>query len=519
MTHAPHHPIPLRSVAVIAEPSRDNVALAHTAVPRGTLLAHGDAPLTLREGLTPGDRFALADTGAGEYLVQYGYPFARSQGIRKGERVTAGNTLPEIPPLPDRLGPAPAPLLGAGRFADRTFMGYRRNNGRCGTRNYYVIVPTSMCASAVAQQVAELFTGAYPGTDGVLALPNTEGCGCASGLQIERFLTVLKNFIFHENVGGALIIDLGCEQTNYPIVQRHLGSGAADGNGKPLDWLTIQKEGGTNQTVAKAATIVSARLAQLAATSREPCPVSELVIGSECGASDAFSGVTANRVIGAAIDRVIACGGAAIFSEFPEMVGAEQVLFPRMRNREVIAKFVRAMAWYQEVATALGMTMDDNLVPENRAGGLLNPYIKSLGAVMKGGSAVIEDVLDYGERMHCKGLHIMQGPGNDLESVTGLAAAGATLICFSTGRGTVTGSAIVPVLKVSSTSALFARLPDDMDFDAGGVLESADPAAAAAELGDMLLDAVIEAASGRLTKPERNRQRQFQIWTAGKLSL
>jgi len=511
--------IPLESVAVISEPSSDNVALAHKAIPQGSNLIVNNGPVTLRDEMKPGDRFALTHIGKGEYLVQYGYPFARSQGIRQGERVTAGNTLPEIPPLPDRIDPASPSLPTPGRFTGRTFMGYRRSNGRCGTRNYYIIVPTSMCASAVAQQVAERFTGEYSGTDGVLALPNTEGCGCAGGLQIERFLTVLRNFVFHENVGGALMIDLGCEQTNYPVVQRHLGIGGSDDAGKPLDWLTIQKEGGTKQTVEKAAAIVSARLAQLAATSREPCQLSELVIGSECGASDAFSGISANRVIGAAVDRVIACGGAAIFSEFPEMVGAEQVLFPRMRNREIIAKFIRAMAWYQGVAAALGMTMDDNLVPENRAGGLLNPYIKSLGAVMKGGSAVIEDVLDYGERPRCRGLHLMQGPGNDLESVTGLAAAGATVICFSTGRGTVTGSAIVPVLKISSTSDLFARLPDDIDFDAGGVLGSEDPAAAAAKLGDILMDAIIETASGRYTKPEQNHQHQFQIWTAGKLSL
>ena len=209
------------------------------------------------------------------------------------------------------------------------------------------------------------------------------------------------------------------------------------------------RSGGVARTVEVGVRCVETRLAELAAVRRAPCSLDNLVIGTECGASDAFSGISANRVIGSAVDMIISAGGSAILSELPEMRGAEPFLLPRMKNRSVAAKFKRIMKWYEQMARRLGYSMDDNLVPENMAGGLFNPFIKSLGAVMKGGNTTIMDVLEYGERITTPGLQIMQGPGNDLESVTGLTASGATITCFSTGRGTVTGNAITPVIKIA----------------------------------------------------------------------
>ena len=512
-------PISLTDVAVFADSKMDNVVLSKRAIPMGSVLCHENIVIQLPEDVNPSDRFALRDIFGGEYLIQYGYPFAKSKGIQQGEKITCDNTLNEIPPLQDSFRHIQPRSKKDDEILDRSFMGYRRADGRCGTRNYYVILPTSMCASAVAQQIAGRFDIRHPGIDAIIALPNTEGCGCAAGLQIERFLTVLHNIIIHENVGGVLIVDLGCEQTNYSVVYKHLEKGAVNIFDKPIDWLTIQQVGGSPKTVAQGINIVSQRLQQVGAIIRRICPLSALTVGSECGASDAFSGITANCVIGYAIDKIVAAGGSAILSEFPEMVGAEQVLFPRMRNAKVREKFTRQMNWYSDMANRLGTSMDHNLVPENKAGGLINPFIKSLGAVMKGGTAIIEDVLDYGERVHKKGLNIMQGPGNDLESVTGLAASGANIICFSTGRGTVTGCALVPVIKISSTSELYSRMSDDMDFDAGVMLESHSTEIAHMELGERLHEMIISVASGQLTKPEINQQRQFQIWTAGKLSL
>jgi altronate hydrolase len=510
----------LSNVAVIVDSIMDNVALSKTNIPITTSLSYQNESIILTEEMKLGERFALRDIPAGDYLLQYGYPFARSKGITKGRKITRNNTIDEIPAISKTSGYSQLTAYEKNsEHSVRTFMGYQRSDGRCGTRNHIIVVPTSMCASAVAQQIAEQFQGEYPGIDGIIALPNTEGCGCAGGLQIERFLTILKNSIFHVNVACALIIDLGCEQTNYAVVSKYLGMEKHGEEDNVVGWLTIQREGGSVKTVSKGVEKIASWVRQLASTARKPCPIGALTIGSECGASDAFSGITANRLIGAAVDQVIAAGGAAIFSEFPEMVGAEQFLFPRIRDNIVREKFVRQMNWYREMAQRLGTSMDHNLVPENRNGGLINPYIKSLGAVMKGGTAGIEDVINYGERVKGKGLYIMQGPGNDLESVTGLAASGANIICFSTGRGTVTGCALVPVIKVSSTSTLYERMPDDIDFDAGPILTSSTPGTIITELRNSLLDKVIATASGCKTKPEINRQRQFQIWTAGKLSL
>ena len=248
---------------------------------------------------------------------------------------------------------------------------------------------------------------------------------------------------------------------------------------------------------------------------RESCPLGALLLGTECGASDSCSGISANPLIGGVADRIIRGGGAALLSEIPEMLGTFDMLFPRFRTPAIAEKFSAAVAWYLDLAAKLGVNIGDNVVAKNIEGGLINSYLKSLGAVLKGGSAPIEDVVGYGEPAAPAGLSIMQGPGGDLESVTGLVSSGANLICFSTGYGAVTGSAICPVLKISSTTATWRALPDDIDFDAGRLLTGDS----LEQLAEELLAHCIRVASGELTATERSGQRQFQIWTAGKLSL
>ncbi|MBI5418812.1 MAG: UxaA family hydrolase [Deltaproteobacteria bacterium] len=514
--------IRLCDVAVIVDPAADNVAVVKAPLRNGLRVVHGNGGMEVRDDLSMGDRMAIAEIPSGDYLIQFGLPFAKSTGIRKGEKVSSANTIDALPKGRPARNRSRLTVTRRDACKQRRFMGYERSDGRCGTRNIFVVVPTSMCASATAVHIAGAFEDGKSrrGVDGVVALANTEGCGCAGGLQIERFLRVLKNTILHPNVGGALIVDLGCEQTNRAVMHDYLCRGVTAGRlGKPIDWLTIQRAGGARRAQEKGIRLVGARLGRLGEAARKPCPIGKLVVGAECGASDAFSGITANRVIGNAVDKVISGKGAAIFSELPEMVGAERILFPRMRDRAVLEKFKAGMRWYDRIARRLNAPMDNNLVPENKAGGLLNPFIKSIGAVMKGGTAIIEDFLDYGEAVGKKGLSIMQGPGNDLESVTGLAASGATVICFSTGRGTVTGNAIVPVIKISSTSALYRRMPEDIDFDAGAVIGPERRRPTFDQAGDALLAKILSVASGEKTGSETARQRQFQVWTAGKLSL
>jgi altronate dehydratase len=516
-------PYKASAVCLVVRPEADNAAVALIDLKAGVRIQFNGREVHIRRDVPRGSRFAVETILADAPVRQYGQPFCISRGIASGELIAGDNTRS----LPGRIEaeldePDPGPALVDEGCAALTFEGYGRADGRVGTRNIYLIVPTSQCASETAAQLARqaetrfLPFGPRPGLEAITAIPNTEGCGCARNRQIERFLRIIKNVITHPNVGGVMLVDLGCEHTNYALLNEYLKQNRVDLS-VPHDWLTIQREGGVRRTIEKGMRIIGERIESVGGAARSPFPIGRLLVGTECGASDAFSGLTANPLIGRVVDRVIMGQGSAILSETPEMIGAEAVLLPRMRNREVRRRFLDMMAWYRDMAGRLGVQMSDNLVAENRSGGLMNDIIKSLGAITKGGSMPIEDVLAYGQHLTRPGLQIMQGPGNDLESVTGLAASGATVICFSTGRGTVTGSAIAPVIKISSTSELAHHMQDDIDYDAGVLLgREKIPSDSSAEA---LMELLLAVASGRRTKAEINSQRQFQVWTAGKLSL
>ena len=496
----------------------DPVAIAKGVIPVGSQLVIDGMLISIISPIPKGHRFALRDIPEGEYITQFGYPFAQSRGIVQGELLTVLNTLPNIPESSLAAFSHPPITVTKPEFASMNFQGYRRPNGKVGTRNYYLVVPTSMCAAETARQIAAILEPHVekyaPALDGVVAIPHTEGCGCASTGQINRLLTVLAGFVGHANVTGCLILDLGCEQTDYARIHAALQDIIAD-SGISVDWLTIQKSGGTRATITSAVELIQQRLQTMKPVLRENCPLSTLVLGTECGASDSFSGITANPLIGAVADRIIWSGGAAILSEIPEMLGTFDMLFSRFRSLEVAEKFQDAVNWYLSLAEKLGVNISDNVVPKNIEGGLINSFLKSLGAVLKGGATPIEDVIGYGEPAASAGLSIMQGPGGDLESVTGLVSSGANMICFSTGYGAITGSAICPVIKISSTTETYNALPDDIDFNAGSLLDEGSLEL----LADELLAYCLRVASGEKTATERMGQRQFQIWTAGKLSL
>ena len=509
----------LKEMAVIMQPASDDVAVAKRAIAAGTILRYAQTTIEVKGDIPAGQRLALRDIPAGELIRQYGYPFAQSKGIKKGELIALGNTANKVPDPDLSVYREPPPTRINDEDARRTFMGYRRKNG-CGTRNYYLIIPASMCASETALQAALCLEGSgilgkYPNVDGIVALPHSEGCGCDSGLPIDRLLLVLKGYLRHPNAAGCLLIDLGCEQSNREKLRGYLADTVKQGL-KPLDWITIQDSGGTRLAIERAKELVASRLPELNRARREALPISGLILGTECGASDSFSGITANPLIGSVADKVICAGGAAILSEITEMVGTFQMLLPRFRNMATARAFQRIMQWYAGLAQRMGLSLEPNLVPKNIEGGLINNYIKSLGAVIKGGTTVIEDVVDYAQPLRRKGLTIMQGPGNDPESVTGLVAGGANIICFSTGKGTVTGDAICPVIKISSNAETFRKLPEDMDFDASRMLEKGSSPEG---LSQELFQLVIDVASGRKTWSEKWKQRQFQVWSAGKLSL
>jgi len=511
----------LEDIAIVMNADLDQVAVAREDIQPGCELEYKGWHIKIYSLVKKGHRFALIDIKEGEFVRQYGYPFGQSKGISKGEPITVSNIKNVLPEINPKNFKEPCETTFKAQYLNKTFLGYIRRNGYVGTRNYYLVVPTSMCASETALQVALDMENCsenlqkYPNIDGIVAIPNTEGCGCDSSLQIDRFMRVLKGYIHHPNVGGCLIMDLGCEQTNYEKMHAYLNSTIEEAL-KPIDWITIQESGGTRFTTERAKGLIKSRLDKVNQVKREQCPLANLVVGTECGASDSFSGITANPVTGNTVDKVIYGGGSAILSEVPEMLGTFNMLFSRFRTLEVANRFEGILNWYIEIARKLGLTLEANLVPKNIEGGLINNYIKSLGAVMKGGSTIIEDVLEYAEPVRKRGLSIMQGPGGDLESVTGIVASGATIVCFSTGQGTTTGNAICPVIKVSSNDSIFKKLPDDMDFNAGRLLTEQS---SIDSLGEELLDKVVAAASGQKTWSEKWKQRQFQVWTAGKLPL
>lgn len=511
----------LEDVAIIMNPESDHAAIAREDIPSGTLLEFQGEIIEIRSFITKAHRFALRDIREGEYVSQYGYPFGQSKGISRGEAITASNINNILPEANLKDFREPDETTYQPRYMERTFAGYVRKDGRVGTRNFYLVIPTSMCASETAFQVAqqieqdEEILRQYPNMDGIVAIPHTEGCGCDSTLQIERLMRVLQGYINHPNVGGCLIMDLGCEKTNYDRMFPYIGS-TTHQSLKPVDWLTIQDNGGAHASIERGKEIIASRLWEVNENRRTPSPLAALLVGTECGASDSFSGITANPLIGSTVDKIISAKGSAILSEIPEMAGTFSILWPRFRSEDIASKYKGLIDWYAEIANRLGLSIEDNLVPKNIEGGLINNYLKSLGAILKGGATTIEDVLDYAEPVKKRGLSIMQGPGNDLESVTGIVASGATIICFSTGYGTPTGNAICPVIKVASTEDTFRRMPEDMDFNAGRLLNEKG---GFDELSEELLEMVIAVASGRRTWSEIWRQRQFQVWTAGKLSV
>ncbi|MFA5778974.1 MAG: altronate dehydratase family protein [Elusimicrobiota bacterium] len=515
----------LKKIAIVMS-EKDNIAIAKKNIKKGTTLKYLIDTIKISGLIPQGHRFALKNIKTGEEVRQYGYIFGISKGIKKGQIIGRENireytinyekAIEEI--FKNKI--IFAENSAKKNISGKTFLGYKRTDGRIGTRNFFAIVPTSLCASDTAAKIADAMDNdkslkkKYRNIDGFVAATHTEGCGCNDGDIIDRLLLTLKNTIIHPNVGGAIVIDLGCEKTNRKVVQKYLGN--LKKYEKPVDFVSIQDSGGTGKTILKSKEIILKRLKEVNNIKRKKVPIKHLVVGTECGASDSFSGITANPLIGKTVDKIIGAGGSAILSEIPEMMGAEINLIKRMTSKEVAKKFINGLAYYKNLAKKLNISMEGNFVPGNEKGGLVNPTLKSLGAILKGGETKIVDFLDYAKLIKKKGLNIMNGPGNDLESMTGIAASGANMILFSTGMGATEGNLIVPVIKISTRTETYKKMKDDIDFNAGQLL---DKNISQEDLSNELLDMVTDVASGKKTRAEFWKKRSFQIWTAGKLSL
>ena len=476
---------------------RDDVAAALREIKAGEtvlgVMAAQDIPM--------GHKIALHAMIEGQPILKFGFPIGHAtRAITAGEHVHTHNVATSLEGSGAYLyDPAPDPAE-VGRAP--TFQGYVRADGRVGTRNEIWVLPTVGCVARTSTKIAEIADRRAAGrVDGVHAFTHPHGCSQLSE-DLEGTRNILAALASHPNAGGVLIVGLGCESNQ---IQRLLEGISPEARGH-IRTLTAQLVG---DEVEEGVAIVEELIEQASRTKRSEVPLSKLVLGVKCGGSDGFSGLTANPVVGRISDAVTGAGGISVLTEIPEIFGAEQILMMRAANEQVFDQVVDLVNNFKSYFTRHGEPVSENPSPGNIAGGITTLEEKSLGAVQKAGRAVVTDVRHYGERVRKSGLTLLEAPGNDAVSSTALAAAGATAILFTTGRGTPLGFP-VPTIKVATNSDLAARKPGWIDFDAGQVLDEGMDAAA-----DALLDTVVEIASGKETAAERNGEREIAIWKRG----
>lgn len=396
-----------------------------------------------------------------------------------------------------------------------TFMGYRRDSGRVGTRNYIALLTSVNCSATAARQIAQHFTpeklADYPNVDGVVAFVHGTGCAMGGdGTGFEFLQRVLWGYARNPNVGGLLMAGLGCEGMQIDWLLEAYGIKP----GPLFQTMNIQDVGGLRKTVEQGIKQVEDMLPLVNQAERSECPASELMVGLECGGSDAWSGITANPAVGHACDLLVAQGGTGVLSETPEVYGAEHLLTARATSREVGEKLLGLIKWWENYTERAGGSMDNNPSPGNKKGGLTTILEKSLGAASKGGTTPLMGVYKYAEPVTAKGFTFMDSPGYDPASVTGMIASGCNLVCFTTGRGSAFGSKPSPCMKVASNTVLFDKQTEDMDVNAGRVLTEG---ASVEEVGREIYEMWLRMASGEKTKSERQGLGDYEFvpWQVG----
>lgn len=488
--------------AIRLHPS-DNVAIARVPVSEGTELRIEGRPVVAAGEIPAGHKIAIQPIAPGELVLRYGQVIGRArQSISAGQHVHTHNLsfeeLTQDYEYPDHDTPLPA------RATSPTFMGYVRQDGRVGTRNYIAVVAASNCAAHTAEWIARSYEDEPlpEGVDGIVAFPHGEGCGHAFGPDVDQLRRTLAGVLNHPNVSAAVLLGLGCE------VNQIDHYGASD----RLAGMTLQTTGGTRSTVEAARRQIGRFIERAAAEKRTECPVSQLVLGLNCGGSDSFSGITANPALGHCSDILSGFGGTPVLAETPEIFGAEHLLVKRARNREVAEKLLTYVRNYKRYLNRFEGSFDDNPSPGNKAGGLSNILEKSLGAVAKGGTSPLMDVYEFAERITTPGFAFMNTPGYDPVSLTGLAAGGCNLIAFTTGRGSAIGFPTIPVLKIATNSPMYRTMTDNMDMNAGTI---ADGEKTVQQVGQEIFDLLLNVASGRKVCAERLGHKEFVPWRIG----
>jgi altronate hydrolase len=454
---------------------------------------------TVAVELSTGMKYALKPMKAGDKVVKYGYAIGvATKDIALNEQVHTQNLASALRGEIDygavRIHQKKAESIKSGR----TFDGFTRKNGKVGIRNELFIIPTVGCVNGLCRRIQKAI-----GDGRIRVFEHNYGCS-QLGDDHENTRLILKNLALHPNAGGVLIVALGCENNSLEGFQALL----ADCDPERIQFLRAQDEG---DELAAGIQKAAGLLARMDGDIRTKVGIENLVIGLKCGGSDGLSGITANPLLGRISETLTACGASVLMTEVPEMFGAEHILMQNAKDKTVKKKIEKLITDFKAYYTAQGMRIDENPSPGNKAGGITTLAEKSLGCIQKGGGCTVTDVLDYTQTIREKGLSLLKGPGNDMVAVTALAAAGAHMILFTTGRGTPLGAA-VPVYKISTNTTLYEKKPNWIDFDAGQLVgKNADKE----KIETSLLEFILKTADGATTKAEQNGFVDFAVWKSG----
>lgn len=486
------------NLAILKLHADDNTGVAMRAVSAGDELA--DFGIVARGDIAAGHKVALAAIPKDDIVRKFGQVIGfATVDIDAGSHVHTHNVRAEYPEAEGNILTGMPPWKISDTAA--AFNGYRRDTGLVGTRNYVGIVSTVNCSATVVRKIAAAFSeealSAYSNVDGIVPITHTSGCGMASdGEGLELLQRTLRGFIRHANFGGVLVIGLGCEVND---VGRLLGAMPGTADNASLRTMTIQEVGGTQNAIAAGIDAVRELLAIADRAQRTPCPAAALKLGLQCGGSDSFSAISANPALGVAADRLVRAGGSVVLAETPEIAGAENLLMQRADSLQVVEQLQERLAWWKQYVARHGATLNNNPSPGNIAGGISTILEKSLGAVAKSGTSPLRAVIRYAETIPSSGFVFMDSPGYDPCSVTGEIAAGANVICFTTGRGSVFGARPSPSIKLATNSDLARRMGGDIDFDCGPVLNGD---MTLEQAGEGIFKLILETASGRKSASE-----------------
>ncbi|MGB5028242.1 MAG: altronate dehydratase family protein [Chitinophagaceae bacterium] len=532
---------------------RDNVIVALTNLSKGETISFEGADYLLQEDIPAKHKFFMQDMKTGDEVIMYGVLVGKAQmNIAKGSRMSTENIKHAAEPYAYRNAKFEWQAPDVSRFSRRTFNGYHRKDGRVGTANYWLFIPTVFCENrnldvireAMHNELGYAVTDKYKqythhlldaykngeqldsvnlspssnghnrpfkNVDGIKFLNHQGGCG---GIRQDAAILskLLAAYADHPNVGGVTVLSLGCQNLQVEDFKNDLKK-QNPGFDKPLFIFEQQQSQSEEQLITEAIRKTFEGLIEINKLERQPASLDKLCIGVKCGGSDGFSGISANPSVGYCSDLVVALGGKILLAEFPELCGVEQELIDRSVNEPTAQKFIHLMKSYDQIVTNAGSSFSMNPSPGNIKDGLITDAIKSAGAAKKGGTSPVVDVLDYTEPATKPGLSLVCTPGNDVEATTGKAASGATLILFTTGLGTPTGNPVCPTIKVSTNSNLTKRMNDIIDIDCGPVIEGEKTIQ---QMGEDILEYCIKAASGEvIPKAVLLNQDDFIPWKRG----